>query len=75
MKGGVPLFPSLNAEIARQNIKTKDIATALNLTEKSVRNKIIGKYDFTYSEMKAIRDKFFPQLTIDYLFYENNLTA
>jgi len=69
------LFPSLNAEIARQNLKIKDIADALHLTEKTVRNKISGKYDFTYSEMKFIRDKYFPQLTIDYLFYENNKTA
>ena len=67
------MFPSLNAEMARYGVKTKDIVELLVITEKTARNKITGKSYFTDQEMKKIRDKFFPTMTIDYLFFETIL--
>lgn len=62
---------SLNAEMARCGIKTKDIAELLEITDKTARAKITGNSFFSDKEMKKIRDKFFPRLSIDYLFIED----
>lgn len=62
------MFPTLRAEMARYNIKTKDIAELLKLNRKTVSAKLSGKAEFTIREMWAIRDKFFPSILIDNLF-------
>ena len=62
------VFQNLKAEMARNNVTVSDFARLLNKTERSVRDKINGKGDFTWSEITAIRSKFFPDLGIEYLF-------
>ena len=59
---------NLIAEIAKKSIKKKDIACALDIDEKSLRNKIEGTTQFKANEMLKIRDTFFPEMTLDYLF-------
>ena len=49
-------------------VKQSDVARMLELSRNCVSHKIRGKVDFTASEMYAIRDKYFPDKTIDWLF-------
>lgn len=46
-----PFYLNLEAEIARIGIKKKDMADKLNLTQKTLSNKLIGKTDFGLKEM------------------------
>lgn len=64
------MFPNLRAEMARcsPTLKIKDIAKALNISEKSVSNKMNGKSKFTLEEAAQIRDAFFPDIGIEFLF-------
>lgn len=63
-------YPNLSAEMARNGVSVDDLAAAL----KRDRNTVYGKLkrrrgtDFRTSEAFAIRDRFFPGLTVDYLF-------
>ncbi len=49
-------------------IKQKDIAKLLNLSNKSVSDRFNNKVDWKYSEIFAIRDKWFKDEIIDNLF-------
>lgn len=62
------MFPNLKAEMARQNITAKDISKKLNISPKSITNKMLGKTEFTRIEIFIIKTTFFPNLSIDYLF-------
>lgn len=59
---------NLRAEMARNRIRYGDVAEIIGKSERSVRDKISGKRDFTVSEAFAIRRKLFRDLTIEYLF-------
>ena len=61
-------FTTLRAEMARKGLKGTDIAKALQISKKSAYNKINGITEFTLKETITIRDKFFPDMTIDFLF-------
>lgn len=50
------------------NVTLYDIQNLLKCSERTVRNKLSGTTDFTYSEVKSIRDNLFPGMSIDYLF-------
>ena len=62
------MHSNLKAEMARQDLTAKDIARAIGKTEKSARDKISGKREFTYNETCRIRDAFFPGTRIEELF-------
>lgn len=62
------MFKNLKAEMGRNSIKAKDLARALNVREATISFKMNGKSDFTFSEAKQIKETFFPNLDIEYLF-------
>lgn len=62
------MYPNLNAEMARHNITPKDIAEALNMTLETARNKLTGRTKLSTPEAEKIRDKHFPNMSMDYLF-------
>lgn len=62
------MFNNLNAEMKRANLKLDDIAKELGVTNRTMRNKRDGVTQFTRTEMFTIRDKFFPNLGVEYLF-------
>ncbi len=62
------MLRNLQAEIARQNIKQKEMAESIGVNEKTLRNKISGVTSFTFPETKVIRDTFFPDMRLEYLF-------
>lgn len=61
------MFPNLNAELSRYNIDIKDFAKIIDSSEKTARNKLSGKTDFTLPEIRAVAD-YFPGYSIEYLF-------
>jgi hypothetical protein len=65
------MYANLKAEMARSNIKVVDLASATGRAEKTIRSKLAGDYDWTIGEASAIRSRFFPSMSVDYLF-ENN---
>lgn len=62
------MIRNLNAEMARHGLRDGDIALEIGKTVRSVHDKISGKYPFHMSEAVQIRDKFFPGMTLEYLF-------
>lgn len=61
------MFPNLEAELARKNISSKDLAVIIGKNEKTVNNKRAGRTEFTLSEIQAIC-ALFPTSSLDYLF-------
>lgn len=62
-------FPSLRAEVARRGLTPVDVVQdALNVSQKTAHNKVTGATPLTLMETVAIRDKYFPSMTIDELF-------
>lgn len=59
---------NLCAEMTRCGVSIADIQATIGKTEKTVGNKIKGKTDFTFPETVKIRDTFFPNQRLEYLF-------
>lgn len=62
------MYRNLLAEMARHNVTRKDIAEALGVRYATIVEKINNKYDFTYSEALAIKNIFFKNYNLEYLF-------
>lgn len=62
------MLDNLRAEMARYGVSALDLAKVTGKTDRSIRDKISGKRDFTLPESAAIRDSFFPGLSLEYLF-------
>ena len=65
------MYPNLNAEMARKGIKRKDLAVLFAGNPNQVTAKLNGKIGLSLKDCEKIRDTFFPDLTIDYLFKRN----
>lgn len=63
---------NLRAEMAREGITMVDIADYLNLRYATVNEKVNGKYRFYYDEALKIKQKFFPNQSLEYLFENDN---
>lgn len=61
-------FPVLTGEIAKRGIKKRVIAEHLGICNRSLNNKLSGRVPFTWDEVKAIRNQFFPDMDADDLF-------
>jgi len=62
------MLHNLLAEMAKKNIKKKDIAQALDIDNKTLWNKLNGVTQFKATELLAVRDTYFPDCDIEYLF-------
>lgn len=62
------MFRNLKAEMSRYDINNCDLARILEVTPKTVSNKMSGTSEFTRGEMAKIKKRLFPHLTMDYLF-------
>ena len=65
------MFPNLRAEMVRHNVTAVDISKVTHKTDRSIRDKIAGRGDFSLTEVYAIRDAFFPGMELEYLFALN----
>ena len=62
------MLRNLKAEMVRNRITHKQLASFLGISTKTVSNKIAGSYDWKYRETVKVRNEFFPDLEIEYLF-------
>lgn len=69
------MYRNLRAEMARNEISIKELAEFLKVRHATISDKINGKYRFYYDEAKAIKDKYFPEMPIEYLFESDEQTA
>lgn len=66
------IYPMLEREIAGRGIKKKAIAESLGLSYRSFSNKLSGKVPFTWPEVSAIRNHFFPDMTPEEIMAQPN---
>ncbi len=59
---------NLQLEMKKRGVSLYDMQSVLGCTERTVRNKLSGATDFSYSEVLKIRDSFFPGMQLEYLF-------
>lgn len=62
------MYGNLEKELFLAHITKKEVAEQIGITVESMSRKTNGKNDFTSSEMFAIKEHFFPDLTLEYLF-------
>lgn len=62
------MLMNLRAEMARRGIKPKHLAQLLELRLATIYDKLNGKYSFTFDEALAIKNEFFPDSNIEFLF-------
>jgi plasmid maintenance system antidote protein VapI len=66
--GGDAMYKNLAAEMARYDITTKMIADCLGVNERTVRNYLSGRTQISWPDVIKIKNEFFPDLEISYLF-------
>lgn len=61
-------FQILRGELKSIGVKQVEVADLLGMTNSNFNRKLAEAVPFTRDEMFAIRDRYFPGVTIDYLF-------
>ena len=61
-------YRNLKAEMARGGITQATVARHLGMTPTNFNLKVNEKVPFTIEEARDVRDRFFPDATLDYLF-------
>ena len=59
---------NLEAEMKRKKIARSDIASLLRLSYRTIHSRFNGESEWGYSECVKVRDTYFPDKTLDYLF-------
>lgn len=62
------MYKNLQSKMAREGVTQRSIADYLGIHENSVGNKVLGKSPFTIEEAFKIKEKFFPDSDLLYLF-------
>lgn len=65
-------YPVLEGEIAKRGMKKNAIASSLGICRKSLNNKLSGRQPFTWPEVNLIKERFFPDMTLEALFERRN---
>lgn len=60
-------FPNFTAQLLSKT-NLRDAAEVLGITPRTLYNKLNGRTQFTWREICALRDTFFPDCTIDKIF-------
>lgn len=61
------MYPFLEGKIAERGIKKHTIAERLDITDKSLYNKMSGVSAFTWEEVMTLQSCFFPDIKMDCL--------
>lgn len=59
---------NLEAEMKRKKISRRDIARILGLSYRTIHSRFNGESEWGYSECVLIRDTYFPDMELSYLF-------
>lgn len=62
------MFPNLKAEMARKGVTQEDVAKVVGTSVSSVNRWLTGNGGLSLANAWEIRNKMFPEHTIDYLF-------
>lgn len=62
------MYRNLEAEMTRQSVTKKDIADCLGVGYGTILVKFQGKYRFYFDEAMKIKENFFPDCSLEYLF-------
>lgn len=67
------MYENLKAEMARKSLTIMDFSKdkVLDLSYETLRNKFGGKTDWLRSEMFTIKENYFPDKNLEYLFEQN----
>ena len=66
------MYSFLRGEMIRNQISITALAGQIGVTEKTLRNKLGGETDFTWSEALAIREIVNPDMSIETLFVSDD---
>lgn len=66
--GGENMYPNLVSEVAKAGLKNRTIARAVGVHENTIGNLLSGKTKASVELAFAIKSKFFPGLSCEYLF-------
>ena len=69
------MYYRLKIEISIRGYTIEKFASKLSISEKSLRNKINGTTEFTWSEVLAIRDLIDPDMLLEELFKKESKIA
>lgn len=61
------MYRNLKAELVRDGITYERAGAALDMSSNNFGLKVAGKVPFTINEIKKIRTRFFPTISLDYL--------
>lgn len=61
-------FKNLLVEMTRLELTQRKLAEKLGIRPETLSKKILGKTEFTFGEIKKIRDFLNPELKLEYLF-------
>lgn len=61
-------FKNLLVEMTRLEMTQKELAEKIGVRPETLSKKILGKAEFTYGEIRKIRDLINPELKLEYLF-------
>lgn len=64
---------NIKGEMAKRNIKVEDIANVLNIHRNSASNKINGDTSFSIEEAVKVKETYFPDLSLKYLFEKSKV--
>lgn len=59
---------NLEAEMKRKKISRNDVANLLGLSYRTIHSRFNGESQWGYSECVKIRNSFFPEMELSYLF-------
>ncbi|MEC0271898.1 XRE family transcriptional regulator [Peribacillus frigoritolerans] len=62
------MLKNLKIEMLRSDVKPAQIAEFLNRRYATIIDKLNGHYDFTFKEALKIKNEFFPEHSLEYLF-------
>lgn len=62
------MYPNLRAEMARSGISVEEMAKGIEISVRTLHDKLSGRTDFTFSQAIKIRARFFPGCELEYLF-------
>lgn len=61
-------YRALNGKITERGILRRDIAQSIGVSSRAFRNKMTGAAPFTWDEAMLIRQKYFPDCSLEQLF-------
>lgn len=62
------MYKRLRAEMFAKHLTYQQVATEIGISKFTLSKKMAGRTEFCRDEMFAIQSKFFPNLTLEYLF-------